>query len=153
LSFQSVLLVCMGNICRSPTAEAVLRAKAHTVGIMLKVDSAGTIANHIGAPADPRAITAGNKRGYHFKGIKARQVSIKDFEKFDLLLAADEENLRDLLAICPQMHKAKVKLLLSYGNSDYQEIPDPYYGGAKGFELVLDLIEQACDSLLVEHSG
>lgn len=141
----------MGNICRSPTAEAVLRDKAQQMGVKLRVDSAGTIAHHIGSTPDPRAVSAGNRRGYDFKGIKARQVSVKDFAKYDLILAADKSNLEDLYAICPMEYQSKLALLLSYGQSEYEEVPDPYYGGAKGFELVLDLIEQACSDILQKH--
>lgn len=138
----------MGNICRSPTGEAVLRAKAKQHGIDIVVDSAGTIDYHQGSGPDRRAKFAGEQRGYSFKGIRSRPVIESDFEYFDLILAADKDNLRDLIHRCPVEHQYKLSLFLSFGCSDYQEIPDPYYGGDQGFELVLDLIEQASEAIL-----
>ncbi|EJE4692856.1 low molecular weight phosphotyrosine protein phosphatase [Vibrio parahaemolyticus] len=140
---KRILVVCMGNICRSPTGEAVLRAKAEELGVDVDIDSAGTIGYHTGNTPDSRAMAAGKQRGYSFKGMRARQVSVQDFEDFDLVLAADKANLADLLDICPAEHRHKVSLFLSHSNSSYDEIPDPYYGGDDGFELVLDLIEEA----------
>ncbi len=144
----AVLFVCLGNICRSPTAEAVFRAKAHQRGLTLEIDSAGTAGYHTGSPPDKRSKAAGESRGYSFKGLKCRRVDRLDFEKFDYVLAMDNENLADLLRICPQEYQHRVQLMLSYGESEFDEVPDPYYGGQKGFELVLDLIEQASDALL-----
>lgn len=143
-----ILVVCMGNICRSPTGEAVLRKKALQLGVDVNVDSAGTIGSHKGSKPDSRAISAGEKRGYSFKGIRARQVTHADFDKFDFILAADEYNLRDLQEQCPDEHLLKIQLFLSYSDEDFNEIPDPYYGGERGFELVLDLIEDASENLL-----
>ncbi|EGS6498392.1 protein-tyrosine-phosphatase [Vibrio parahaemolyticus] len=145
---KRILVVCMGNICRSPTGEAVLRAKAEELGVDVDIDSAGTIGYHIGNTPDSRAMAAGKQRGYSFKGMRARQVSVQDFEDFDLVLAADKANLADLLDICPAEHRHKVSLFLSHSNSSYDEIPDPYYGGDDGFELVLDLIEEASVAVL-----
>ncbi|HAS6644496.1 TPA: low molecular weight phosphotyrosine protein phosphatase [Vibrio parahaemolyticus] len=147
---KRILVVCMGNICRSPTGEAVLRAKAEELGVDVDVDidSAGTIGYHTGNTPDSRAMAAGKQRGYSFKGMRARQVSVQDFEDFDLVLAADKANLADLLDICPAEHRHKVSLFLSHSNSSYDEIPDPYYGGDDGFELVLDLIEEASVAVL-----
>ncbi len=145
---KRILVVCMGNICRSPTGEAVLRAKAEELGVDVDIDSAGTIGYHTGNTPDSRAIAAGKQRGYSFKGMRARQVSVQDFEDFDLVLAADKANLADLLDICPAEHRHKVSLFLSHSNSSYDEIPDPYYGGDDGFELVLDLIEEASVAVL-----
>ncbi|EGQ8158826.1 low molecular weight phosphotyrosine protein phosphatase [Vibrio parahaemolyticus] len=145
---KRILVVCMGNICRSPTGEAVLRAKAKELGVDVDIDSAGTIGYHTGNTPDSRAMAAGKQRGYSFKGMRARQVSVQDFEDFDLVLAADKANLADLLDICPAEHRHKVSLFLSYSNSSYDEIPDPYYGGDDGFELVLDLIEEASVAVL-----
>ncbi|EKN4604114.1 low molecular weight phosphotyrosine protein phosphatase [Vibrio parahaemolyticus] len=145
---KRILVVCMGNICRSPTGEAVLRAKAEELGVDVDIDSAGTIGYHTGNTPDSRAMAAGKQRGYSFKGIRARQVSVQDFEDFDLVLAADKANLADLLDICPAEHRHKVSLFLSHSNSSYDEIPDPYYGGDDGFELVLDLIEEASVAVL-----
>ncbi|EJC6761838.1 low molecular weight phosphotyrosine protein phosphatase [Vibrio parahaemolyticus] len=145
---ERILVVCMGNICRSPTGEAVLRAKAEELGVDVDIDSAGTIGYHTGNTPDSRAMAAGKQRGYSFKGMRARQVSVQDFEDFDLVLAADKANLADLLDICPTEHRHKVSLFLSHSNSSYDEIPDPYYGGDDGFELVLDLIEEASVAVL-----
>ncbi len=145
---KRILVVCMGNICRSPTGEAVLRAKAEELGVDVDIDSAGTIGYHTGNTPDTRAMAAGKQRGYSFKGMRARQVSVQDFEDFDLVLAADKANLADLLDICPAKHRHKVSLFLSHSNSSYDEIPDPYYGGDDGFELVLDLIEEASVAVL-----
>ncbi|BDP34662.1 TPA: low molecular weight phosphotyrosine protein phosphatase [Vibrio parahaemolyticus] len=145
---KKILVVCMGNICRSPTGEAVLRAKAKELGVDVDIDSAGTIGYHTGNTPDSRAMAAGKQRGYSFKGMRARQVSVQDFEDFDLVLAADKANLADLLDICPAEHRHKVSLFLSHSNSSYDEIPDPYYGGDDGFELVLDLIEEASVAVL-----
>jgi len=143
-----VLVVCLGNICRSPTGEAILRAKALQKNVELEVDSAGTAAYHSGNPPDERSQAAALKRGYSFKGIRARQVEQGDFEYFDLILAADKQNLADLKALCPAHLQYKLTLFLSYGASDVDQIPDPYYGGDNGFEQVLDLIEDASDALL-----
>ncbi|MFM2584561.1 low molecular weight protein-tyrosine-phosphatase [Vibrio campbellii] len=145
---KKLLVVCMGNICRSPTGEAVLRAKAKELGISVEVDSAGTIGYHAGNPPDVRSMQAGKQRGYSFKGMRSRKVTVGDFDEFDMVLAADKANLADLLDICPIEHRHKVSLFLSHGDSDYDEIPDPYYGGDAGFELVLDLIEDASEVIL-----
>lgn len=143
-----MLVVCLGNICRSPTGEAILRAKALQKNVELEVDSAGTAAYHSGNPPDERSQAAALKRGYSFKGIRARQVEQGDFEYFDLILAADKQNLADLKALCPAHLQYKLTLFMSYGASDVDQIPDPYYGGDNGFEQVLDLIEDASDALL-----
>lgn len=144
----SVLLVCMGNICRSPTAEAVLRAKAVKAGVELDIDSAGTIGFHQGKRPDSRSRAAGEARGYSFAGIRARQISVGDFDKFDLILVADRQNLSDLTAICPAEHLSKLSLLLDFSDAEEEEVPDPYYGGEEGFEHVLDLIETAADKIV-----
>jgi protein-tyrosine phosphatase len=143
-----ILVVCMGNICRSPTGEAVLRAKALELGIDVEIDSAGTIGFHQGNPPDRRARAAGERRGYSFSGIQARQIKDDDFERFDLILAADKQNLADLMQRSAPQFRPKISLLLSHGQSDYEEVPDPYYGGDQGFELVLDLIEEAAMAIL-----
>ncbi|MDW6092386.1 low molecular weight protein-tyrosine-phosphatase [Vibrio rhizosphaerae] len=144
----SILVVCMGNICRSPTGEAVLKAKAAQMGIDVEVDSAGTIAYHQGNPPDRRARMAGEKRGYSFAGMAARPVTSRDFAHFDLILAADRDNLADLQARCPAEYQHKLSLFLSHGQSAEAEIPDPYYGGADGFERVLDLLEESAEAVL-----
>ncbi|MDC5852619.1 low molecular weight protein-tyrosine-phosphatase [Vibrio europaeus] len=145
---KKLLVVCMGNICRSPTGEAILRAKSQQLGIPVEVDSAGTIGYHQGNPPDSRSKAAGERRGYSFKGIRSRKVVSGDFEDFDFILAADRDNFADLIQQCPQHLQHKVKLFLDYSDSEYDEIPDPYYGGDAGFELVLDLIEEASENML-----
>ena len=148
----SVLFVCLGNICRSPTAEAVFRAKATQAGLRLKIDSAGTHGYHIGKGPDPRSEQAGKARGYDFSGLACRRVDDDDFEKFDYILGMDAENVKNLKKRCPEELHARIHLFLSFADSDFDEVPDPYYGGLKGFELVLDLIEAASDGLLKQLS-
>ncbi|WKE67400.1 low molecular weight phosphotyrosine protein phosphatase [Gallaecimonas kandeliae] len=139
----------MGNICRSPTAEAVARKRLQDAGLEVLVESAGTIGYHAGESPDLRARQAGEARGYDFSGILARQVASEDFVHFDLILAMDRRNFSDLTSRCPERHKHKIKLLLSYAPKlGVDEVPDPYYGGAQGFEQVLDLVESATDGLL-----
>ncbi len=147
-SAPSVLFVCLGNICRSPTAEAVFRAKAREADLTVDIDSAGTHGYHVGKAPDPRSQQAAIARGYDFKGIACRRVDDSDFEKFDLILGMDEENIENLFKRCPADYQHKVKLMLSFGESRYTEVPDPYYGGKRGFELVLDLIEDASAGLV-----
>lgn len=147
-SVRRILMVCMGNICRSPTAEAVCRFKIAERRLNIEVDSAGTIGYHQGDKPDRRAIEAGQKRGFSFDGMRARQVVNADFEHFDLILAADNANLTDLLSRCPVEYQHKLQLMLSYADTQITEVPDPYYGGAQGFELVLDLLEQSMEALL-----
>ena len=143
----------MGNICRSPTAEAVLKKKAQAAGLKIKVDSAGTLAIHKGNRPDRRSVLVGEGAGYSFKGSRSRPVEDIDFESFDLVLAMDKDNMRELLIRCPEHLKVRVKLLLSYADNEQtraleHEVPDPYYGGGKGFNLVLDLVEMGCDGLI-----
>ena len=146
---KSILFVCMGNICRSPSAEAVFRQKAKALG--LTIDSAGTVGSHAREKPDHRAQKAGIARGYSFENIKARKVTEKDFQQFDLILAMDERNVKDLMKVAPQGYEHKVQLFLEYAdNFEDQEVPDPYYGGARGFQYVLDLVEDASDGL-VKH--
>ncbi len=146
---SSVLFVCMGNICRSPSAEAVFRNKAQAQGLSLRIDSAGTVGAHVKEKPDHRAQKMGVERGYSFEGIKARKVLTQDFEDFDLILAMDNANLEDLLKIAPEHLQSKAMLFLDFAeNHEENEVPDPYYGGANGFRYVLDLVEDASDGLL-----
>ena len=149
----NVLFVCMGNICRSPTAHGVFQKMIEDDGLAdrIGVDSAGTYAYHVGKKPDSRAISTAKKRGYELSKLRARKISDDDFENFDYILAMDEENLNDLTAQSDEDYSDKIKLLLEYSNSASSlEVPDPYYGGMQGFEIVLDLVEDASRSLL-EH--
>jgi protein-tyrosine phosphatase len=141
----------MGNICRSPTAEAVFRHKMKAQGLSLTVDSAGTLGAHAKEKPDHRAQKAGIARGYSFEGIKARKVTLNDFTDFDLILAMDDENVQELNKRAPAELKYKIQLMLDFAKDHEEEqVPDPYYGGAKGFDYVLDLVEAASDGLLAE---
>ncbi len=147
-----VLMVCLGNICRSPTAEAVLRHQVAAAGLeeFIEVDSAGTGDWHAGDPPDPRSIRAAARRQYDLSALRARQVRAQDFEDFDYILAMDRQNLRNLEALCPGDCRAKLRLFLSDGATGRHEVPDPYNSGSEGFELVLDLVECACAAFLQE---
>ena len=140
---RRVLLVCMGNICRSPTAEEVLRSKATRACLEVQFDSAGTENYHIGEPPDPRSIEHARRRGYELGHLRARQICAEDFTSFDLILAADEINLSSLRVICPASRRSRLQLLLG----DHA-LPDPYYGGSDGFEKVLDMVEKRADYLV-----
>ena len=146
-----VLMVCLGNICRSPTAEGVLRhlAAKEAPGLSLEVDSAGTADYHLGAPPDPRSQRAALRRGIDIGGLRARQVAADDFARFDLILAMDAENLRELQALQPRNSHAKLELFLKYTPElKLRDVPDPYYGNAAAFEKVLDLTTAAARGLL-----
>lgn len=146
-----VLFVCMGNICRSPTAEGVFRRQVREAGLddVVLSDSAGTHDYHIGEAPDRRAREAARRRGYDLSALRARRVSVEDYARFDLVLAMDEHNLQLLKQQCPREHAHKLQLFLAFGqNENVREVPDPYYGGAQGFEHVLDLIEDAAQGLL-----
>jgi protein-tyrosine phosphatase len=145
-----VLMVCMGNICRSPSAEAVLRDRLERAGLgeVVGVDSAGTTSGHKGESPDPRAIAQGRARGYRLERMRARALTDEDFEHFDLLVAMDTENLASLKRRCPpDRHHRLVRLLDFAGGGD---VPDPYYGSTADFDRVLDLIEPACEALVAE---
>lgn len=147
----SVLFVCLGNICRSPTAEGVFfhQLKQTVLVEQVNVDSAGTGGWHIGRSPDPRTITAAHKRGYDLSLLKARQVSVNDFEKFDYILAMDNANLADLRRAAPKNFRGHLGLFLAFARTHSErEVPDPYYGEGDGFEKVLDLIEDAAAGLL-----
>lgn len=147
---QSVLFVCLGNICRSPTAHAVFRQKVTQTDLNVEIESAGTAGYHIGAKPDPRSAEHGKLRGYDFSNLFARAVADEDFGHYDFILAMDKQNYQDLMDRCPAEYQHKVQLFLEFANSypNQNEVPDPYYGGKKGFELVLDLVEDACDGLI-----
>ena len=150
---MKILFVCMGNICRSPTAEGVFRAHArrHAAGLKIEIDSAGTHAYHVGEPPDPRSIEAATRRGIDLTDLRARQVQDEDFERFDLIVAMDRLNHATLLDRSPPEHHQRIRTLLEFaGKTAPADVPDPYYGGAKGFDDVLDLVESAVEGLLAE---
>ena len=150
---MNILFVCLGNICRSPTAEGVFRQRVRAAGLedRVHIDSAGTGDWHVGKGPDPRTCRAALQRGYDLSPLRARQVAAEDFQRFDLILAMDHDNLLRLKDIQPDHARAELDLLLRrYGLG---LVPDPYYGGADGFEQVLDLIEAASDALLAEIKG
>ncbi|MNQ95214.1 Low molecular weight protein-tyrosine-phosphatase YfkJ [compost metagenome] len=149
-----ILFVCLGNICRSPTAEAVLRHKLRELGLEgVEVDSAGTGDWHVGKPPDSRTRQAAQLRGYDLSALRGRQVCAGDFRRFDLILAMDNSNLEQLRRMSPDGAMAELDLFLRRYDLAPDEVPDPYYGGEEGFERVLDLLEQACDGLLRELRG
>ncbi len=146
-----VLFVCMGNICRSPTAEGVFAKLIEERGLdhLFSIDSAGTHAYHVGEAPDLRAQRAARERGVELTGIRARKVVFGDFEDFDFLLAMDHNNYGILMAACPDEHKEKIRYFLDFApHLDVREVPDPYYGGSYGFERVLDLVEAASEGFL-----
>jgi protein-tyrosine phosphatase len=145
-----VLMVCLGNICRSPTAEAVFRQQLQAAGLaqLIEVDSAGTSDWHVGEAPDPRSQRAAADRLYDLGTLRARQVSTRDFDEFDYILAMDKQNLAALEESCPVGCEEKLGLILDYGSTGWNEVPDPYNSGRDGFELVLDLVESACADLI-----
>ncbi|MEX0975993.1 MAG: low molecular weight protein-tyrosine-phosphatase [Woeseia sp.] len=153
----SVLFVCMGNICRSPTAEGVFRKVVTDAGLAdrIRVDSAGTHAYHVGEPPDRRAQAAASRRGVMLADIRARRFRDEDFDEFDYILAMDRDNLAELQQRVPAQRATGLHLFLEFAGHDGAiEVPDPYYGGATGFELVLDLVENASHGLLNRiHTG
>ena len=150
-----VLFVCLGNICRSPTAEGVLRHKLREAGLAdhIEVASAGTGDWHVGKAPDKRSQAAAKLRGYDLSAQRAQQVTRADFATYDLILAMDNSNLRHLKALQPAKGKAELELFLRRFPSELDEVPDPYYDGDQGFEQVLDLIERASDLLVIELKG
>lgn len=151
----SVLFVCLGNICRSPTAEAIFRRQLEQADLadQIRVDSAGTGDWHIGSAPDSRAQSAALKRGYTMKDLRARQVNIDDFSRFSYIIAMDYTNRDNLLSLAnlspDPIAKQKVSLMLSHHDeASLEEVPDPYYGGGDGFDYVIDLLERACAELL-----
>jgi protein-tyrosine phosphatase len=153
-----ILMVCMGNICRSPTAEGVLRAKVAQAGLASRVlvESAGTHNYHPGSPPDERSQQHALRRGIDLSNLRARQINHDDYADFDLILAMDWDNLALLQVDCPPQFAAKLKLLMEFAvdgagspSAVSAVVPDPYHGGEAGFEQVLDLVEQACDGLVL----
>jgi protein-tyrosine phosphatase len=151
-----VLMVCTGNICRSPTAEGVLRAKAAAAGLAdrLHIESAGVAGYHVGEPPDRRSQAHARKRGYDLSALRARRVRPADFESFDWLLAMDKGHLRELELLAPAGHSAHLSLFMEFapGHAGH-DVPDPYYGGAADFDRVLDLVEAASEGLLERLLG
>jgi protein-tyrosine phosphatase len=145
-----VLFVCLGNICRSPTAEGVFRKITTEEGLAehVEIDSAGTHAYHIDEPPDRRAQAAALRRGVDISGLRGRQATAIDIERFDYVLAMDRENYENLMAICPEGHEHKVRLFMEFAPHRPPDVPDPYFGGTSGFDRVLDMIEEAAAGLL-----
>lgn len=146
-----VLFVCMGNICRSPTAEAVFRNYVEKAGLLenIHIDSAGTHNYHIGDPPDARTQHVARRRGYDMSKLRGRQVEAKDFLRFDYVLAMDEANLANLTQLRPDGATSHLGLFLEFAERHQErEVPDPYFGGADGFERVLDMVEDAANGLL-----
>jgi protein-tyrosine phosphatase len=148
-----ILFVCMGNICRSPSAEGVFRQVLLTDApdLQIEIDSAGTHDYHIGAPPDRRSIEAARRRGIDLSSLRARMVASEDFDRYDLILAMDEDNLRELRRRAPENRHERIRLMMEFApQAPSRFVPDPYYGGAQGFEDVLDLLEEAAQGLLAE---
>ena len=149
----AILFVCMGNICRSPTAEGVFRSRAAAAGLgeMLSIDSAGTHDYHIGSAPDARSAASAAKRGIDLSTQRARQVDAADFSNFDRIYAMDQDNLARLSAACPPEHRHKLGLFMQFAShSPSSVVPDPYYGNGDGFDRVLDYIEDASDGLIAD---
>lgn len=147
-----VLFVCLGNICRSPTAEGVFRKQLSEAGLdgRVEIDSCGVADWHRGKAPDKRSQAAAAERGVDISGLKARQLNAEDFERFDYVLAMDHDNLAAMHELCPATSKAQKGLFLAYAGLPDSPVPDPYYGGAEGFEEVLDLVEAASRGLIDE---
>jgi protein-tyrosine phosphatase len=149
----SVLFVCMGNICRSPTAHGIFRRLVEQEGLAdhILIDSAGTHAYHIGKPPDERAQATALKRGFDLSDLRARQAAARDFEEYDYVLAMDRENHEILASLCPAGYEERLSLFLAYApDLGIEEVPDPYWGGEQGFEQVFDMLEAASLGLLEE---
>lgn len=148
-----ILFVCMGNICRSPSAEGVFRHVLATQApeLAIEIDSAGTHDYHVGDPPDRRSIAAAKRRGIDLSGLRARMVATEDFAQYDLILAMDDQNLGELKRRAPARYHERIRLLMDFApQATSRHVPDPYYGGAQGFEEVLDLLEEAARGLVEE---
>ena len=148
-----ILFVCTGNICRSPTAEGVLRRAIaeRAPHLTVEIDSAATHDYHLGNPPDPRSVAAARQRGIDISGLRARLVDVSDFETFDWLIAMDRGHQEQLVAMAPAKYRARVRLMMDFAPEAFRrEVPDPYYGGPLGFEEVLDLLEEAAAGLVAE---
>ncbi len=145
-----ILFVCLGNICRSPTAHGIFEklVEQNNLNDKFEIDSAGTAAYHIGKSPDPRSTMHAAKRGYDLTRQTARRVTFDDFYEFDHILAMDKNNYDDLIRLCPNEMKYKIRLMLEHGTMGIKEVPDPYHEGEAGFEKVLDLLEDACTNFL-----
>ncbi|AJP57081.1 phosphotyrosine protein phosphatase [Pandoraea vervacti] len=151
----SVLFVCMGNICRSPSADGIFRQRLAKAGLteIVEVDSAGTHSYHIGHAPDARTQSAAERRGYDLSSLRARRVEASDFERFEWIVAMDDANVSELMVRCPAEYRHKIVRLMDFATRyDATEVPDPYYGGEQGFETVLDYIEDGLDGFLA-HLG
>ncbi|WP_290699479.1 low molecular weight protein-tyrosine-phosphatase [Amphritea sp.] len=146
----SVVFVCLGNICRSPTAHGVFRELVERSGLAhrIEIDSAGTAAYHVGNSPDHRSAAAALQRGYDLSDLRARQAIVADFGRYDYILAMDVQNLENLQSICPTSYAGYLGLFLELADLEEREVPDPYYGGSSGFDHVLDLVEAASEALL-----
>lgn len=149
---SSVLFVCLGNICRSPLAEGVFLHLAREAAFEVEVDSAGTGGYHTGELADPRSRAVARKHGIELPS-RARKVRHDDFERFDLIVAMDQSNASDLRRICPDAHHTKIVLMRDYDPAGPGDVPDPYYGGDRGFDDVYAMVHRACQALLAELQG
>lgn len=150
---KRILFICMGNICRSPSAEGVFRQVLATQApdLQIEIDSAGTHDYHVGAPPDRRSIEAARRRGIDLSQLRARMVAVEDFATYDLILAMDDDNLQELRRRAPAIHRDRIRLMMEFApQAASRHVPDPYYGGAQGFEEVLDLLEEAAQGLLAE---
>ena len=153
MSKPSVLFVCLGNICRSPLAEAALRREAEAAGLDIAIDSAGTGSWHIGKGPDPRSCTEAQRHGIDISAYRARQVTAKDFNRFDRIVALDADNLANLRRIAPGEHKARLSLLLDHvPGLEGQDVDDPYFGGPEGFETTWQQVSEAARNLVTELS-
>lgn len=147
---MEILMVCLGNICRSPIAEGILRQKIRDKGLEISTDSAGTSAFHAGEAPDPRMITAARKNGYHIADLRSRRFIVEDFDRFDKIFAMDRSNYQNIISLARnEDDKAKVDMMLniSYPGS-FMGVPDPYHGGEEAFQYVIDLLEEAIEKLI-----